>query len=126
MKTPSRCSCILLLALLFAAAVGTVRADHVDDVIAAEMNARGIVGVALTVIDGGAIVREQGYGYIDKAWKVPVTPSTLFQAASISKPVAALGALRLVEQGKLSLDEDVNSSYAVGTSLRTSLRKSTR
>jgi CubicO group peptidase (beta-lactamase class C family) len=40
-----------------------------------------------------------------------VTPRTLFQAASISKPVAALAALRLVEQGLLSLDEDVNARF---------------
>jgi CubicO group peptidase (beta-lactamase class C family) len=39
-----------------------------------------------------------------------VTPSTLFQAGSISKPVSAAGALRLVEQGKLELDRDVNAS----------------
>ena len=109
MKIPPRRYCTLLLALLFATGVRTVHADHVDDVIAAEMKARGIPGVALAVIDGGSIVREQGYGYSDKARKVPVTPSTLFQAASISKPVAALGALHLVEQGKVSLDEDVNS-----------------
>jgi len=38
----------------------------------------------------------------------PVTSDTLFQAASVSKPVAALAALRLVESGKLSLDDDVN------------------
>jgi CubicO group peptidase (beta-lactamase class C family) len=37
-----------------------------------------------------------------------VTPRTLFQAGSVSKPVAAVGALSLVEQGKLALDEDVN------------------
>ena len=38
-----------------------------------------------------------------------MTTATLFQAGSISKPVSALGALRLVEQGKLALDEDVNT-----------------
>ena len=37
-----------------------------------------------------------------------MTSRTLFQAGSISKPVAAAGALALVEQGKLALDEDVN------------------
>ena len=37
-----------------------------------------------------------------------MTPDTLFQAASLSKPVAAMVALRLVELGALSLDEDVN------------------
>jgi CubicO group peptidase (beta-lactamase class C family) len=37
-----------------------------------------------------------------------VTPETLFQAASISKPISALAVLRLVQEGKLNLDEDVN------------------
>lgn len=38
-----------------------------------------------------------------------VTPSTLFQAASISKPVTAMGALALVQAGKLDLDADANT-----------------
>jgi hypothetical protein len=38
----------------------------------------------------------------------PVTPETLFQAGSNSKPVTALGALKLAEKGKLKLDENVN------------------
>jgi CubicO group peptidase (beta-lactamase class C family) len=45
---------------------------------------------------------------IEAGSTVPVTTRTLFQAGSISKPVAAAGALYLVEQGKISLDEDVN------------------
>ncbi|PYV53407.1 MAG: hypothetical protein DMG96_37135 [Acidobacteria bacterium] len=40
--------------------------------------------------------------------KKTATSETLFQAASISKPVSALAALHLVQEGKLSLDEDVN------------------
>jgi CubicO group peptidase (beta-lactamase class C family) len=43
-----------------------------------------------------------------KAWGAGATSGTRFQAASISKPVAAVTALRLVASGKLSLDEDVN------------------
>ena len=72
------------------------------------MRTRRIPGVAVAVIAGGKIIREQGYGYSDQARRIPVTPSTLFQAASVSKPVAALGALRLVDLGRLSLDENVN------------------
>jgi CubicO group peptidase (beta-lactamase class C family) len=45
----------------------------------------------------------------DLSTNEPVTTETLFQAGSISKPVAALAALRLVQEGKLSLDEDVNA-----------------
>jgi len=76
-------------------------ADHVDDVITAQMKDRQIPGMAIAVIHDGKIVREQGFGYRDEQQKEPVTPATLFQAASVSKPVSALGALHLVEQGRL-------------------------
>jgi CubicO group peptidase (beta-lactamase class C family) len=91
------------------ASASIVNADHVDDVITTQMRERQIPGVALAVIEGGKIVREQGYGFRDEGRVEPVTPATLFQAASVSKPVAALGALRLVEEGRISLDEDINS-----------------
>lgn len=67
-----------------------------------------VPGVSIAVINNGAIEWARGYGVADAATKRPVTPDTLFQAASISKPVAALGALHLAEKGKIALDEDVN------------------
>ena len=67
-----------------------------------------VPGVSVAFFDHGQIVWARGYGFADVAAKTGVTPDTLFQAASISKPVAALAALRLVQDGKLSLDEDVN------------------
>jgi len=68
-----------------------------------------VPGVSMAFFDHGQIVWARGYGFADIASKRPITPDTLFQAASISKPVAALAALRLVLDGKLSLDEDVNA-----------------
>ncbi len=73
------------------------------------MKAYNVPGLSLAVIDNYKIVDAKAYGVTDAASKTPVTTRTLFQAGSISKPVAALGALSLVEQGKLSLDEDVNA-----------------
>ncbi len=67
-----------------------------------------VPGLSLAVIDNFQIVCVKTYGVIEAGSAAPVTPATLFQAGSISKPVAATGALYLVEQGKLSLDEDVN------------------
>jgi CubicO group peptidase (beta-lactamase class C family) len=67
-----------------------------------------VPGLSIAVIDNFQIVWAKGYGVIEAGSTTPVTPRTLFQAGSISKPVAATGALYLVEQGKLSLDEDVN------------------
>ncbi len=66
-------------------------------------------GVSIAVINGGAIEWARAYGVLEAGSSRPVSARTRFQAASISKPVAALGALRLVEQGRLALDEDVNS-----------------
>jgi CubicO group peptidase (beta-lactamase class C family) len=77
--------------------------------LAARMAELKVPGVSVAVINGGAIEWAKGYGVTEAGTAAPVTPRTLFQAASVSKPVAALGALRLVEQGRLALDEDVNA-----------------
>jgi CubicO group peptidase (beta-lactamase class C family) len=72
------------------------------------MKALKVNGVGLAVIQNYEIAWAKGYGLADVAGKRPVTADTLFLAGSISKPVAAAGALTLVEQGKLKLDDDVN------------------
>ena len=68
-----------------------------------------VPGVSVAYFDHGQILWARGYGFADVAAKKPVTPDTLFQAASVSKPVAALAMLRLVQDGKLFLDEEVNA-----------------
>ncbi len=65
-------------------------------------------GVSIAVINDGRIEWARGYGVLEAGGKEPVTPETLFQAASISKSLTAMVVLRLVEQGKLDLDSDVN------------------
>jgi CubicO group peptidase (beta-lactamase class C family) len=67
-----------------------------------------VPGLSVAVINDGKIEWARGYGVVEKDGDKSVTADTLFLAGSISKPVAALVALRLVEQGKLNLDEDVN------------------
>jgi CubicO group peptidase (beta-lactamase class C family) len=67
-----------------------------------------VSGLSVAVIDDFKVVWAKGYGFADPSGKTPVTTRTLFQAASISKPVTAMAALHLVEHGKLTLDEDVN------------------
>lgn len=72
------------------------------------MKQHQIPGISIAVIEGYKIVCAKGYGVTQKDGSDPVTPATLFLAGSISKPVTAVGALYLVQQGKLSLDADVN------------------
>jgi CubicO group peptidase (beta-lactamase class C family) len=68
-----------------------------------------VPGVSVAFFDHGQILWTQTYGFADVTNQKPVTTETLFQAASISKPVSALVALRLVQDGKLTLDGDVNA-----------------
>lgn len=73
------------------------------------MKALNVNGVSVAVIRNYEIEWAKGYGYADVAAQRPVTPQTLFLAGSVSKPVAAAGALTLVENGKLKLDDDINT-----------------
>ncbi len=72
------------------------------------MKVYNVPAVSIAVIENYKIVDAEAYGLVSAGSSAPVTTRTLFQAGSISKPVAAAGALYLVEQGKLSLDEDVS------------------
>jgi CubicO group peptidase (beta-lactamase class C family) len=73
------------------------------------MKALKVNGVSVAVIQNYAIEWAKGYGFADVESKRPVTAETLFLAGSISKPVASAGALALVDQGKVKLDDDVNN-----------------
>jgi CubicO group peptidase (beta-lactamase class C family) len=76
--------------------------------IAERLRHHRIPGVSVAVVSRGEVEWVRGYGLASVDDAKPVTVETLFQAASISKPVAAMVALRLVELGRLSLDEDIN------------------
>ncbi len=80
--------------------------------LAERMALHAVPGVSIAVIDDGEIEWARGYGMADVDEGRPVTPNTLFQAASISKPVAATAMLTLVEDGTLHLDQDVNAALA--------------
>jgi len=67
-----------------------------------------VPAVSVAVIEDHRIAWAHAWGLADVASGRPATPATLFQAASISKPVAATAALTLVEEGRIALDADVN------------------
>jgi CubicO group peptidase (beta-lactamase class C family) len=76
--------------------------------LAARMAHYNAPGVSIAVISNGKLEWAKGYGVLEVGGKAPVTPESLFQAVSAGQPVVAMAALALAEQGKLSLDEDVN------------------
>lgn len=75
--------------------------------LADRMQATHTPGVSIAVLNDGKIEWARGFG-VTAIGGSPVTPETLFQAASISKPVSALSVMQLVDRGKLDLDTDVN------------------
>lgn len=68
-----------------------------------------VEGVSVAVIDEFRIEWAKAWGVADRETGAPATTETLFQAGSISKPVAATGALRMVELGMLDLDVPIDS-----------------
>jgi len=67
-----------------------------------------VPGVSIAIIDNGEIQWVKGFGHLTTDNKRVINERTLFQAASISKPVSAMGALKLVEEKKVSLNNSVN------------------
>ena len=82
--------------------------EHATHTLADRMNELKVPGVSIAVIHQGTIEWARGFG-VRSVGGPPVTADTMFQAGSISKPLAAMAALRLVQQGKLSLDTDINT-----------------
>ncbi len=76
--------------------------------LAERMQQLKVPGVSIAYFKDGKIQWARGFGVAAKGG-APVTAETLFQAGSISKPVAAIAALKLVEAGRLDLDANVNS-----------------
>jgi CubicO group peptidase (beta-lactamase class C family) len=78
--------------------------------LAEEMRRYDVPGISVAVIHEGKIAWARGWGLRDLASCAPVTPDTAFQAASISKVITAMIALRLVEQGRIGLDRNINAA----------------
>lgn len=70
----------------------------------------GVPGLSVAVIHDGKLAWARGWGVRDVVSCTPVTPDTDFQAASISKVVTAMLALRMAEQGKIGLDRNINDA----------------
>lgn len=66
-------------------------------------------GISIAIIDNFDIVWSKGYGISDAESQLSVNTDTIFQAASISKPLTALAVMKLVQDGILDLDENINS-----------------
>ena len=82
--------------------------EHETRTLADRMKELNVPGASIAVIHQGKIEWAHGFG-VSSVGGSPVTAETMFQAGSISKPLAAMAALRLAQEGRLSLDVDVNT-----------------
>ena len=88
----------------------TTMRDFMDGFFAASMASLHVPGAVFVYVADGRVVFEKGYGYANVAAQTPVdAATTLFQVASVSKLFTATALMQLVEQGKVRLDDDVNT-----------------
>ncbi|MFW0717413.1 serine hydrolase domain-containing protein [Pedobacter sp. N23S346] len=83
--------------------------SSIDSIIQKKMDDAQLVGLGAAIIVDKKLVWSKGYGYADRENKVPFTTSTVMNIASISKTITGACLMKAVEQGKLSLDEDINT-----------------
>ncbi len=116
MRRPS-----LLVALVLAAHLGTPAAlvaargpltektvEQIHDFASSSFDELGIPGAVVLVVDADGIVYEEGFGTADDA-DTPVTPTTPFHLASLSKQLTGIAVMQLIESGDLELDATVHS-----------------
>jgi D-alanyl-D-alanine carboxypeptidase len=97
----------LVVAALLVTLPTLASADSVDDYVRAQMARREIPGLALAVVHHGQLVKLQGYGLASVELDAPVTADTVFELASVTKQFTAAAIMKLVEEGKVKLDDPV-------------------
>ena len=100
----------LFIAAIFIATTLTAfpdnKTDRVDELFA-RWDKSDSPGCALAIVRDAGVVYKQGYGMANLEYNVPITPSTVFHVASVSKQFTAFAVLLLEDEGKLSLDDDI-------------------
>ena len=81
--------------------------EALDGAMRTIIDRHGLPGAALAIAKEGRLVFAKGYGWANLAASEPIQPNTLFGLASLSKPITAVATLKLVEQGRLRLDDRV-------------------
>ncbi|MDQ6829000.1 MAG: beta-lactamase family protein [Gemmatimonadota bacterium] len=85
--------------------------SYVDSVATAAIAQHQAVGVSVAVVRKGQIVLAKGYGLADLENEVPATENTVYRIGSVTKQFTAAAIMRLVEQGKLSLDDTLQKFF---------------
>jgi CubicO group peptidase (beta-lactamase class C family) len=107
-----------LLSIAFAGAVGCASPARkpsddarpaLDTLLPALLDSAGVPGLALALVSHGRIVWAQGFGSRREAEIGPIDTATVFEAASLGKPVFAYAVIKLVDEGRFDLDRPLSS-----------------
>lgn len=77
--------------------------------IRSEMKKQNIKGVSIALVDDQKVVWAEGFGFADVANQIPAIPETVYRVASISKLLTVTAAMQLAEQGKIDIDESLQT-----------------
>lgn len=83
-------------------------AQNIDSIIQQKIKETGIIGMAAAVIIDKKVFWSKGFGYADLENQIAFTPATVMNIGSISKTFTGFCIMKAAEQGKLTLDEDIN------------------
>ena len=98
----------VMLMMLLAQAARADGTTDLDNRIDRALRNHKTVGAAVVVARDGEIIYQHYYGYAVTRLKEPVTESTYFRLASVTKLVTAVRVMQLVEQGEMALDRDIS------------------
>ncbi|MHA4740312.1 serine hydrolase domain-containing protein [Dyadobacter sp. MSC1_007] len=99
---------LLLVAFFLLARLAYAQTLKVDSLVNRKLKELHVPGLAAAKVENGNVSWTRYYGYQDIERKIPVTDSTVFHIASISKTVTAAAIMQLEAKGYFKLDEDVN------------------
>jgi CubicO group peptidase (beta-lactamase class C family) len=106
-KTPIARFLLLVAALAASLLAQTDPAGSIDAIFE-KWNKPSTPGAAVAVIHHGKILYEKGYGIANLEYDIPITPTTIFHVASVSKQFTAMAIVLLERDGKLSIDDDIH------------------
>ncbi len=98
---------LVILTCPAVAQISAAQQQAIDTLVHSYIADHHVPGLSLAVVVDGRVALAQGYGLADVENNVPVTAETVYRIASLSKPVTATAAMKLVESGKLDLDAPI-------------------
>ena len=95
---------------------------RIGETLKADIAAGRTPGGVIAIARHGKLVMLEAYGWRDKAANVAMTTDTIFNIASMTKPMTAVGALMLYEQGKILIDDPLSKYFPKFASMRVAVR----